>query len=73
MVKSTYPECAAKKDEKVLAAVLPRRSIGLVDMFGVNCMQLEVLPKNENKNYAKRYDIVQKNRNLKDNKNLNDE
>ena len=36
-------------------------------------MQLEVLPKNENKNYAKTHDILQKNHNLKDNKKLNDE
>ena len=83
MVKSTYPECAWKKDEenfvilmwagnfptnKVLAAGLPRRSLSLVDMFAVNCMQLKVLPKNENKNYLKRHDILQKNSNLKHNK-----
>ena len=58
---------------KALAAVLPRRSIGLVDMFQVNCMQLEVLRKTENKNYVKRHDIVQKKHNLKDNKKLNNE
>ena len=53
---------------KVLAAVLPGRRIRLVDTFQVNHMQLEVLPKNENKNYTKTYNILQKNHNFKDNK-----